>query len=130
LSSDAFTAPAAGPVENDPVQRSEAKIAHLLGIFGIIGTGVYYLVKRTTAGPFTLSQMKEAFNFQLAVFAAAIALMIVGVIAAIVIGPLAILFSLASMALMIGDIVLSIVNALKAGNGHAVRYPFRINVLK
>ena len=119
-------------VENDAAQRSGAKIAHFLGIFGILGTGIYYIVKKNdaSAGPFVRDQMKEAFNFQLLVFCVAMATNIVGAIAAVVVGALAIVFSLAVMAMLVGALVLSIVNGLKAGNGQVARYPARLSVLK
>ena len=117
-------------VESLPDQRSQAQIAHLLGIFGIVGTGVYYLIKRNDAGTFVRDQMKEAFNFHLLVFCCAIALSVCGAIATVAIGVIGLLFSLASMALMIGALVLSITNAMKAGKGQVARYPARLNVLK
>ncbi len=119
-------------VESDPAQQSGAKIAHFLGIFGILGTGIYYIVKKNdaTAGPFVRDQMKEAFNFQLLVFCVAVALNIVGVIVGIAVGALAIVFSLAVMAMLVGALVLAIVNGLKAGNGQVARYPARLSVLK
>ena len=117
-------------VESDPAQRSGAQLAHLLGLFGIVGTGIYYIVKRNDAGPFVRDQMKEAFNFHAFVFVAAIAMSIAGAVAAVAIGLLGLLFSLASMVLMIGAIVLAITSAMKAGKGQVVRYPARINILK
>ena len=87
-----------------PPSTSSAKIAHFLGIFGILGTGIYYIVKKNdaTAGPFVRDQMKEAFNFHLLVFCVAIALNIVGAIAAAIVGALGMLFSLAAMAALVG----------------------------
>jgi uncharacterized Tic20 family protein len=131
----ALTQPAPGSltadyVESMPAQRSEAQIAHLCGIFGVLGTGVYYLVKKNDAGPFVRDQMKEAFNFHVLVFCAAIALSIVGAIATVIVGMLGLVFSLASFALIIGALVLSITNAMKAGKGHVARYPARLSVLK
>jgi uncharacterized Tic20 family protein len=117
-------------VESDPAQRSAAQIAHILGIFGILGTGIYYLVKKNDAGAFVKDQMKEAFNFQLLVFVAAIALGIVGGIAMAIIGVLGLIFNLASVALMIGALVLCITNAMKAAKGQVARYPARLSVLK
>src|SRR5688500_1108135 len=108
-------------VESLPDQRSQAQIAHLLGIFGIVGTGVYYLIKKNDAGTFVRDQMKEAFNFHVLVFCAAIALSIVGAIATAIVGVLGLLFSLASFALIIGAAVLSITNAMKAGKGRGAR---------
>lgn len=117
-------------VETDPAQCSQARLAHLLGIFGIVGTGIFYVVKKNEAGPFVKDQMKEAFNFQLLVFAVAIVLNVVSVIGAAIVGAIAMVLSLAVMALMVGALVLTILNALKAGKGQVARYPARIPVLK
>lgn len=133
VSSLTQTAPGALPatyVESDAGQRGEAKIGHILGIFGILGTGIYYLVKKNTAGAFVKDQMKEAFNFQMVVFVAAVALSIVGGVVAAVAGSLAIIFSLANLALMVTSIVLCVKNGVKAGKGEVARYPVRLNVLK
>lgn len=118
--------------EADPKQRSEAMIAHILGIFGILGTGIYYLVKKNTAGPFAKDQMKEAFNFHLAVFVASIAL---NIISAVVVGVtqsaiLGLLIGLVSLALWVAVIVLLIMNAIKANKGIAARYPVKIPAIK
>ena len=131
----ALTQPAPGAlpadhIETDQVQCSQAKIAHLLGIFGIVGTGIFYIVKKNDAGTFVKDQMKEAFNFHLLVFVVSIVLSIVGAIAAAMVGVLGIIFSFASFVLMIGALVLSILNAMKAGKGQVARYPARLNVLK
>ena len=117
-------------VESDQTQWTDAKIGHLLGIFGILGTGIWYLVKKNDAKPFVLDQAKEAFNFHLLVFCAAIALNVVAMIVTMVVGFLGVLLSLAVFALMIGAIVLSIMNAMKAGKGQVARYPARLSVLK
>jgi uncharacterized Tic20 family protein len=117
-------------VEADPAQRGQAKLGHLLGIFGIVGTGIFYLVKRKDAGAFAKDQMREAFNFHVVVFAVAVVLGIAGSVAATLLGKVAIVFSLTSMTLMLGAIVLSVLNALKAAKGNVARYPVRINVLK
>ena len=117
-------------VEADPVQRGQARNAHLLGILGILGTGIYYHLKRKEAGGFALDQMKEAVNFQVLVFIVAVVLAIAGSIAGHVVGLLALVFGLAQLALGVGAIVLSVVNSTKAGKGQPARYPARINVLK
>ena len=131
----AFTQPTPGSlpatyVETDPAQCGQAKVAHLLGILGILGTGINYLLKRHDAGTFARDQMKEAFNFHLLVFAIAIVVAIVGAIAGAILSVLGLVFSLVSCALMIGAIVLSVLNALKAAKGQVARYPARISVLK
>jgi uncharacterized Tic20 family protein len=133
VSSLTQTTPGALPatyVETDAGQCGDAKIGHILGIFGILGTGIWYLVKRETAGTFARDQMKEAFNFQMVVFCVAIGVGILGAVAAMVVGPLAIVFSLGNLALMVTSIVLSVKNGLKAGKGEVARYPVRLNVLK
>jgi len=117
-------------VETDAAQCGDAKIGHLLGIFGILGTGIWYVIKKNDNKPFVMDQAKEAFNFQLLVFCAAIALMILGIVVTMVVGVLGMVFSLANMALLVGAIVLSIQNALKAGKGQVARYPARLSVLK
>lgn len=118
--------------ESDPAQRSQAMVAHLLGLLGILGTGIYYLVKKATATPFVLDQMKEAFNFQLAVFVAMIALQILsGIIVAVTHSAvLAGLIGLVVLAIYVGVIVLLIMNALKANKGIAARYPIKLPALK
>ena len=133
VSSLTQTAPGALPltyVETDAAQCGDAKIGHFLGILGILGTGIWYLVKRETAGTFVRDQMKEAFNFQMAVFCVAIGVGILGGAAAVIVGPLAMVFSLANLALVVTSIVLSVKNGLKAGKGEVARYPVRLNVLK
>jgi uncharacterized Tic20 family protein len=131
----AFTQPTPGSlpasyVETDAAQCGQAKVAHFLGFFGIVGTGIYYLVKRNDAGTFVRDQMKEAFNFHLLVFAVAIVVAIVGAVAGLILSVLGLVFSLVSCALIVGAIVLSVLNALKAGKGQVARYPARISVLK
>jgi uncharacterized Tic20 family protein len=117
-------------IENDAAQCGEAKIGHILGSFGILGTGIWYLVKRETAGTFARDQMKEAFNFHMVVFCVVVGVGILGAIAAMIVGPLAMVFSLANLALVVTSIVLSVKNGMKAGKGEVARYPVRLNVLK
>ena len=117
-------------VETDAAECGQAKIAHLLGIFGILGTGIYYLIKRNDARAFLRDQMVEAFNFHLLVFAAQIALGVASAVAGAVIGVLGMVLSLAGTVIAIGALVLSIMNALKAGKGQVARYPARLRALK
>jgi uncharacterized Tic20 family protein len=74
--------------------------------------------------------MAEAFNFQLMVFAAQIVLSIAAAVAGAMIGMLGMIISLASAALGIAALLLSILNALKAGKGQVARYPARLKALK
>ena len=131
----AFTQPVAGSlpagyVEADPGPRSAAQLAHILGIFGILGTGIYYAVKGKDAGPFAKDQMKEAFNFQLLVFCTMLGLNIASAVAGQILGLLSLVFGLATLAVFVGVIVLLIKNAMKAGKGEVARYPARIPAIK
>ena len=121
-------------VENDASQRTQAMLGHILGLFGILGTGIYYLVKKNDAkaGPFVKDQIKEAFNFHLAVFVLMIALNIVSAIVVGVTGSamLAGLIGLATLVLYIAVLALLIMNAIKANKGIAARYPVKIPALK
>jgi uncharacterized Tic20 family protein len=120
----------AGYIEADPVQRSQAKMANFLGIFGILGTGIYYALKNKEAGPFAKDQMKEAFNFHVLIFAVAVVLSILSTILVNIVVILGTLVGLLQMVVGLGALVLSILNGIKAGNGQVVRYPARIRVLK
>jgi uncharacterized Tic20 family protein len=120
----------AGYIELDPAECGQARFTHLTGIFGILGTGICYLVKRNAAGTFLKDQMKEAFNFHVLVFAIAVVLSVTGMFAGKILGLLALVFSLASLALWVGAVVLSVLNSMKAGKGQVARYPARISVLK
>lgn len=117
-------------IETDAVQCSQAKMANFLGIFGILGTGIYYMLKKNEAGPFARDQMKEAFNFHMLVFVIAVALSITATILANIVGILGTLVGLVQLAVCVGAIVLSIMNGLKAGKGLVARYPARLRVLK
>ena len=117
-------------VETDAAQCNSAKMAHLCGIFGILGTGIYNLLHRKAAGPFLRDQAAEAFNFHLLVFCASIALNIAAAIAGAVVGILGTIIGLAATALTVGALVLSIMNAMKAAKGQVVRYPARLKALK
>ena len=118
--------------ETDPGQRSQAMVAHLLGIIALIGPGIYYLIKKNdpTAGPFVRDQIKEVFNWGIVVVIAAIAINVITVILAFVSGTLAVIFSLLGMVVGIGNLVLVIMAAMKANSGVAARYPFTLKVLK
>lgn len=119
-------------VENDASQRSQAMIAHLAGIFGILGTGIFYLVKKNdpATGSFVKEQIKEAFNFHCLVLVAVIGVNIVTIVLAMVMAKLALLGSLAGLAIFLGTLFLVITNAMKANKGEFATYPAKIKVLK
>ena len=118
--------------ESDPAQRSQAMIAHLLGIFGILGTGIFYLIKKNdaTAGPFVRDQMKEALNFEILVALAWVALVILAVLLAVIVPKLLILVSLLYLVMLVGNIALVVMAGMKANKGIAARYPFKLAVVK
>ena len=119
-------------VETDPAQRSTAMIAHLLGIIMLLGPVIFYLIKKndTTVGPFAKDQMKEVLNWTITVTIAMVAVYIVMFVALFISGILAMLISLLAMVLGIGNLVLVIVNAMKANKGIAARYPFKLAIVK
>lgn len=119
-------------VESDASQRTQAMLAHLLGIFGILGTGIYYLVKKNDprTGSFVKEQMKESFNFQLLMFCVFFACgFAVGILAMVstILGTVA---SFLLYVVMLAQLVLVIQGAMKANKGQAVTYPAKIRVLK
>lgn len=126
------TAPVSAVVETDASQRTQAMLAHLLGVFGIVGTGIYYLIKKNDAATssFVKEQIKESFNFQ----ALAFCVFLVANIVTIVLGMVsAILATVAGFGLMLVGItvlVLVIQNAMKANKGEAATYKFKLKILK
>jgi uncharacterized Tic20 family protein len=119
-------------VENDAAQRTQAMLAHLLGIFGILGTGIYYLIKKDDArtGSFVKEQIKESFNFQLLMLCVfVVCSVVVGVLAVVstIVGTIA---SFALYVVMLAQLVLVIQGAMKANKGQPVTYPAKIRVLK
>ena len=119
--------------ESDPSQRTLAMIAHLLGILGILGAGIFYLIKKNdpTAGPFVRSQMKEVLNWEIVLLLAIIAVYIVAFVFILIKLPIiAMLLSLVVLLISVGNIVLCIINGLKANKGEAGTYPSPVRVLK
>ncbi len=119
-------------VENDASQRSQAMLAHLLGIFGILGTGIYYLVKKNDArtGEFVKTQIRESFNFQALAFCVFLAVGIVSGVLGAVSAILGIVLSFVSFVVMIAVLVLVIQNAMKANKGENATYKFKLPILK
>lgn len=119
-------------VESDASQRTQAMLAHLLGIFGILGTGIYYLVKKNDprTGTFVKEQIRESFNFQLLMFCVfLVSGFAVGILAMVstILGTVA---SFLLYVVMLAQLVLVIQGAMKANKGQAVTYPAKIRVLK
>jgi len=108
--------------------RKWATICHLSALVGLLGNGIGFLLgplivwlwKRDT-DPYIEEQGREAVNFQITMFIAAL---ISGVLSIIVIG----FFLLGIVALLM--IIFPIMAGIKADKGEHYRYPLTIRFLK
>lgn len=123
--SPAAAAPAA-PTALSKEERNWAMLAHLSGLLafatligGILGPLVMWLIRKDDM-TFAADQAKEALNFQVTVFLAGL---VAGVLCLILIG-----FALLAI-LVIADLVLVIIAAVKASEGVAYRYPFNLRLI-
>ena len=119
-------------------ERQWAMFAHLSALAGGLLTGaiggwgfflgplVIWLMKKDTM-PFVADQAKEALNFNITVAAVMLALFAFGVltlfIGFILAGPAMVVVAIAAL-------VLIIMAAIKANEGHAYRYPLTIRLVK
>ena len=119
-------------------ERQWAMFAHLSALAGGLLTGaiggwgcflgplVIWLMKKDTM-PFVADQAKEALNFNITVAAVMLALFAFGVltlfIGFILAGPAMVIVGVAAL-------VLIIMAAIKANDGHAYRYPLTIRLVK
>ena len=108
-------------------EKQWALFAHLSALAGfvipfgsIIGPLVIWLIKKDTM-PFVDDQGKEALNFQIT---AAIAFLVSLCLMIVLIGFLLI------WVVAIGDLVFTIIAAIKANEGVAYRYPFTLRLVK
>ena len=108
-------------------ERNWATGAHLSALLGlvtgigcILGPLIVWLIKKDEM-PFVNDQAKEALNFQITVFLAAIVCFILMIIA---IGVLLLII------LCIVDLVFIIIAAVKASEGVAYRYPVALRLIK
>ncbi|MCD4690433.1 DUF4870 domain-containing protein [bacterium] len=123
-------APASGLERNGVSKdaRTWGMACHLLALSGLVVTGVGFvlgplvawLIKRDD-DPFIDDQGKEAVNFQITMF---LAFIVCFLLMFVVIGA----FLMPIVA--IGDIIFTIVAAVKANDGVRYRYPFSIKFLK
>ena len=97
----------------EPSERSSAVIAHISGLFTILGPLLVYFLKRDESA-YVEDQASEALNFQITV---ALAAVVFAVLSAVVIG---IPFLLATVVLAV---VMPIRASLAAGRGERFRYP-------
>ncbi|GIX37728.1 MAG: membrane protein [Silanimonas sp.] len=121
--SDAFSPPPAPTSDAPSEDRTLALVTHLSGIFlGFILPLILWLVNKDKGDKaFLIDQAKEALNFQLTI--------LMGWIAAFFLSFLLIGFLLYPV-LMIGNIVLCILAAIKANEGQYYRYPFALRLVK
>jgi len=103
-----------------PEQRSGMMAAHLLGILGILGALIYWIVtKNKTDAPIVQDQARESLNFQIHIFVAAIVLMVLSVIVGRNLVPIVTIINLVSC----------ILAAVKANKGVVYRYPGTLRLL-
>ena len=101
-------------------EKTMALLAHLGGIFfGFIPSLVIWLIKKDESA-FIAEQAKEALNFQITVM---IGFLIAFILIFIIIGIFLI------WALVIANLVLCIVAAVKANSGVSYRYPIAIRLI-
>ena len=108
--------------------RRWAALCHVSALVGLLGNGigfvlaplVIWLIKRND-DPFIDEQGKEALNFQISMM---IWLLIAGVLCFVLIGfPILI-------GLVIFDLVVTIMAAIQANQGHYYRYPLTIRFMQ
>ncbi len=98
-----------------------ALLSHLLGVFtSFLVPLIIYLIKKDE-DKFIEDQSKEALNFQITIM--------IGWFAAFALSFIAIGVLLMPV-LMIGNLVLGIMAALKSNEGVAYRYPFTLRLVK
>jgi uncharacterized protein len=107
-------------------ERNWAMLAHLSGLLafatligGVLGPLVMWMIRKDDMN-FAADQAKEALNFQITVFVAGL---IAGVMCLILIG-----FVLLGI-LVIVDLILMIIAAVKASEGVNYRYPFNLRLI-
>lgn len=122
----AETATPTAPTAISKEERNWAMLAHLSGLLafatligGILGPLVLWLIRKDDM-TFAADQAKEALNFQISVFVAGL---IAGVLCLVLIG-----FVLLAL-LVIVDLILVIVAAVKSSEGVAYRYPFNLRLI-
>ncbi|WP_265468563.1 DUF4870 domain-containing protein [Arenimonas daejeonensis] len=108
-------------------QKTWGMLAHLSSLAGLIiplgnliGPLIVWLVKKDTM-PFVDDQGKEALNFNITVFIAAV---VSGLLTLILIGFLLLLV------VGLGWLVLTIMAGIKANEGNSYRYPFTLRLIK
>ncbi|MGQ0802149.1 MAG: DUF4870 domain-containing protein [Pseudomarimonas sp.] len=128
MNNDETMAPPMPPMASPSAEEKQwAMFAHLSTLSGFIiplgsllGPLIIWQIKKNDM-PFVDDQGKEALNFQITVFIAAL---ISGVLTMVLIGLLLL------PVVVIGWIVLSIMAGIKANNGETYRYPWTLRLIK
>jgi len=118
-------APSAAPTENE---RTWGMLAHLSALAGLVvpligivlGPLVVWLAKRDES-VFVAAHAKEALNFNISVLLGAIVCMLL---------MLVFIGVLLGTALFIAWLVMTLVAAIKASEGHPYQYPFSLRLVK
>ena len=104
----------------DSEERSSAVIAHVSGLFTILGPMLVYFLKRDESR-YVEDQAAEALNFHITMSLAAV---VFGILSAVVIG----------IPFLLAVVVLAFVSpiraALAANRGERFRYPFTVRFIK
>jgi uncharacterized Tic20 family protein len=114
--------------ETNPDERTWGMLAHLTAfafflfppLGNVIGPLIVWLVKRDKSA-FVADQGKEALNFNISVFLAAL---VCGLLVYVFIGILL------GVALFVFWLAMTIVAGIKAGEGVQYRYPFAVRLIK
>jgi uncharacterized Tic20 family protein len=125
-------------VEQNPDARMWGMFCHLAGLIGyavggvpgikVIGPLICWQVKKDEY-PFVDDQGKEALNFQITISIAALAVGVIGFVTmCIYVGFL--IWIVGGFAIMIYDVVATIMAAVKANNGEYYRYPLTLRLIK
>ena len=103
--------------------RTMAILAHIGGLFTswLAPLVIFLINKSDSSESFTTDNAREALNFQISVF---IAYLVCGVLSFVLIG----LFLF--WVVMLANLVLCILAAVKASNGVSYRYPLTIRLIK
>ncbi len=116
-----------GEMKSD--DKTMGMLCHLLGIFtGFIGPLIIWLMKKDQS-PYVDTQGKEALNFQISMGICFVAGLFLGSVTSFLCF-LNVVFFLATAAVYIFDIVMSIIASMKANEGKIYRYPLCIRFIK
>ncbi len=119
-------APTPPGVTSEADARQLAMLAHILNFIFFVPLILYFVKKGQNA--FLDSQAKEASNFALTCLIAHVAIDAIEITLRIPL--LGCVLGLASLAIIIIQLILGIQNGLKARDGVATTYPFRFEFLK